>query len=652
MVLIVISENNTHQLLFESFLEADQNLFYFSFDQYTSVIQKLSSEKKAVIFVYPFCSGEWNTDFLAKITNDLPLFPLIVFCNSPFENQALEVLDKFAWDFINIDQVNQACFQKTIRINIRRGENLLALKSTGGLLKEAKEYSNRLLMRMSHEIRTPLNAVIGMAEILGDSDLNSKQQFYVETIKQSGTMLVALFNDLLDYTKIEAGSIIIHEKPFHLLDSLRECINSTLRPAIEKRIELMTIIDPELPVYVQGDDLRIRQILLNLLDNAVKFTTHGFVKLEVRKLKNEKIPLVEFQVSDSGPGIGEELLPYLFKAYSQLPEPEGLHKKSIGLGLAICDHLVKQMSGNIEVKSILGEGSTFRVTIPLKAVQDSPLVQRPTLLKGKRALLLTNKSMIDNIVEEYCVQASMQFIKQEIDEDHPVFDQALQDCDLLITHLRPTLKIDLKLIDSIREYRIIPHILIKERERINEKMVVIRKDTVVLFKPLDLIEFWDVAETVLKNAADELNIIERQWQFDERMSEYHPLDILIAEDNAINQRIIMGTLNRYGYQVKMVENGKEAIESLERRIYDVVLMDIRMPIMDGITATKYIREHFKPSVQPFIIALTADALHQNKSEYLEYGMDEVLYKPVQAKALMQLLQKCKRIDRSKRNGKG
>jgi CheY-like chemotaxis protein len=188
---------------------------------------------------------------------------------------------------------------------------------------------------------------------------------------------------------------------------------------------------------------------------------------------------------------------------------------------------------------------------------------------------------------------------------------------------------------------------LKEREKINDKPIVIRKDTVIFLKPLDYNELYEGMEVILNGKADDLNTIERQIQMDERMGEYHPLDILVVEDNAINQRIIMGVLNRYGYQVKLAENGKEAIESLERRVYDVVLMDIQMPVMDGLTATKLIRERLHAERQPHIVALTADVLQQSKSKYLSQGIDELLYKPVQTKALMQILSKCKRLERGR-----
>lgn len=385
---------------------------------------------------------------------------------------------------------------------------------------------------------------------------------------------------------------------------------------------------------------------MNLLENAIKFTSQGFVRLDVTSCKTAETTWLCFKVSDSGPGIKGDLLPQLFKPYVQA-SPDSSNKRGVGLGLTICDHLVKRMHGFIEVQSEPGKGSSFVIRIPFRPVEGSQGSAPLPSLKDKKVLFLSADNALDKLVSEYLTYNNMQLDIKHIDQEYPTFSDWLPQYDLLITHLRTNVKIDLRLIDAVRDKKAIPHILFKDREKLNDKPIVIRKDTVILLKPLDYSELFDTMEAVLANRADDLNAIERQLQLDERMGEYHPLDILVAEDNAINQRIIMSVLNRYGYQIKMVENGKEAIESLERRVYDVVLMDIQMPVMDGLAATKTIRERFNKKRQPFIVALTADALQQSKNDYLNQGVDDLLYKPVQTKALMQLLAKCQRLDRSR-----
>lgn len=650
MEVLLISENKNDLNYFENFNLQLISFKHFHIKQLGEIIQYLVDAPQSMILINPVQNNQWSNDQLINLSSRFPLVPLLVFCNREFEKNILDVLSKHVWDYIIVEDLNPDCVRKTLVFNQSRIEHFKILHTANDQVKDAKEYSNRLLARMSHEIRTPMNAVIGMAEMLNDTDLTSKQRYFVETIQESGTLLVALFNDLLDFSKIEAGTIRIHDKPFDLLESIRESLANVLEAALEKRIELITNIDPNLPQMVMGDDLRLRQILMNLMDNAIKFTPFGFVKLEVRQEVYKNTENLVFDVSDSGPGIRSDLLPHLFKPYVQASEHENVQKKGIGLGLAICEHLVKRMQGNILVQSTLGEGSTFTIQIPLRPAAVQKIGKLPESLKGKKVIYLTNNSLIDSSIQKYCEQANMEFSMQEVNQEYPIFSDVLNSSDILITHLRTGLKIDLKLIDAVREKKEIPHILLKEREKTNEKLIVIRKDTVVMLKPLDLNELWEVAEAVINEQADGLNTVDKHMQLDERMGEYHPLDILVAEDNAINQRIIMSVLNRYGYQVKMVENGKEALESLERRIYDVILMDIQMPVMNGIEATKHIRERFHPERQPYIIALTADALQQSRTEYLSQGMDEVLYKPVQTKALVQMLASCNRLDRRKRNG--
>ncbi len=586
------------------------------------------------------------TSLSELVARRFPHLPLIASGNQEQEQDMLMNMSTGLWDYMLLNELSQSQLYKTLMSNHYRIPAMSRLNQLDNEIAEAKEYSNRLLARMSHEIRTPMNAVIGMAEMLYDTELNSKQRYYIETIHESGTLLVALFNDLLDYSKIEAGTIRIHDKPFNLRESMRESLVSAMEHALEKRLELLYYFDPSLPELFHGDDLRLRQIVMNLLDNAIKFTNHGHVRLDVTNCKGTNNSWLCFRISDTGEGIRSELIQSLFKPYVQA-DSDHSSRRGVGLGLTICDHLVKRMKGFIEVHSEVGAGSAFTIRIPYRPVEGSQGITPSASLSGKKVLYLTADDNLDQLLRAYATFNDIQLEIKHIDQEYPTFSDWLPQYDILITQLRTNVKIDLRLIDAVRDRHPIPHILIKDREKINDKAIVIRKDTVIILKPLDYSDLIDALEAALSHKADDLNAIDRQIQLDERMGEYHPLDILVAEDNAINQRIIMSVLNRYGYQVKLVENGREAVESLERRIYDVVLMDIQMPVMDGIAATKLIRERFNRRRQPYIVALTADALQQGRSEYLEQGVDELLYKPVQTKALMQILSKCQRLDRAR-----
>lgn len=586
-----------------------------------------------------------DIELMEGIAAEYTEVPLILLCDDSTEQLALIRLEQPAWDYLNTNHVSAYWLNKIISNCLWRRQMQMRSIQRHREANEARDNSNRLLSRKSHEIRTPINAVIGMAEMLLDTNLNSKQLYYTQTIYKSGSMLVALFNDILDYSKIEAGTIRIHDKPYNLFDSFRESIQSIVEQALEKRLEVIYHIDPRLPQVFMGDDLRVRQIVMNLLENAVKFTATGTVKLRVFNENSETGRMLVFEVCDTGPGIRKEVLPLLFKPYVQSETGKKATKKGVGLGLAIVDHLVRRMNGSIGVESEPGLGTTFRVSLPYRPVNEYNVLPSPEILKGRKIWLVTQNDVLNSMLADYCDFCGTTLNIELSSAEYPKLDNILPQCDLLVTHLRTGNKMDLKLVDMVRERAARPHILFKESEKANEKLIVIRKDTVIMMKPVDMHEFLEVAEAVLCGKADTLNTIERHITLDERLGSYHPLDILIAEDNAINQRIIMTILNRYGYQAKMVENGQEALESLGRRIYDVVLMDIQMPVMDGLEATQRIRQTLPKTRQPAIIALTADVMQQGKEEYLALGMNDVLYKPVQTKALLQLIANCPRLDR-------
>lgn len=644
MDILWVSTNNSIRLNGILSKPTDEICFHrMNHQPFGEIIQQLSNGNIQAVLL-DACEIQNISKLIDLITHRFPDLPLLAITLAEHETEIQSFLGQGLWDYLLFEELTVEKINKALIVCRSWIPKMKQLDQMEDEIHEAKEYSNRLLARMSHEIRTPLNAIIGMTEMLFDTHLNSKQRFYTDTIHESGTLLVALFNDLLDYSKIEAGTIRIHNKPFNLRDAMRECLVSVMEDAMEKRLEMLHFFDPSLPQMFMGDDLRIRQIVMNLLDNAIKYTPHGFVRFEVTQCFNQQNPLLCIKVADSGPGIKEDILPQLFKPYVQAPT-DSSNKRGVGLGLTICDHLVKQMNGSIQVETQPGEGTTFIIHLPCHHVEESSGTVPIPLLKNKKVLYLTTDPILDDLISKYLNFNDMNLHIQYVEQDNLACLDQLPEYDLLISHLRTNLKIDLRLIDAVREKHPLPHLLLKEREKINDKPIVIRKDTVIFLKPLDYNDLYDGMEAVLNGKADDLNTIERQIQMDERMGEYHPLDILLVEDNAINQRIIMGVLNRYGYQVKLAENGKEAIESLERRVYDVVLMDIQMPVMDGLTATKLIRERLQTQRQPYIVALTADVLQQSKSKYLTQGIDELLYKPVQTKALMQMLSKCKRLER-------
>lgn len=645
MQLIIVSEHKERiDSVFISPIKGLQ-VEYLPIEPLNQWMRHMNTEHPKGIALFPVIDGKWQYHLLTTIKFQYPAHPILIISDRSFEKEAIQSSAQFQWDFFLLHPKNKDSMHQSLRLYFSRLHNQQTIAKLSIQLNEAKQFNSYLLGNLSHQIRTSLNAVIGMTEMLCDTELNSKQRYYAETIQESGNMLLTTFNDLLDFSRIEAGLIQLHDKPFNLLDSIRESLYSVLKTALEKKLEIVTEVEPEIPLMIMGDDLRLRQILMNLLDNAIKYTQTGLVKLQLFTEIQKAGPTLMIKVTDTGMGIAEEVIPHIFNLIKPKLSTAKQHTKGIGLGLVLCRYLTEKMDGSIELVSKLEEGTTFTVRIPLRPVSSEIAGPKIDVLHHKKVLYLTNTSLLDETIRFYCEKASMDFQLKTVHENYPETGVSFRNIDLIITHLRPDIKIDLQLIDTLREHEAIPLILIKERDKIDEKLIVIRNNVIILLKPVDMFEFWEAAEAVLTGKADSLFLASKHKQYDEHLGEYHPLDILIAEDNAINQRIILSILNRFGYQAKIVENGKEALESLERRKYDVVLTDIQMPVMDGLEATRQIRRHIPQKRQPYIIALTADALQQSRSEYLSHGVDEVLYKPVQSNALIQILSKIKRLER-------
>jgi signal transduction histidine kinase/CheY-like chemotaxis protein len=582
---------------------------------------------------------------MKRLTAEFPDLSFIVLSSIFHEEHIIGHIRKGAQDYLvrgktSGDELFKCLTTAYSRANLRN--ELIKARHEA---EDARESNIRLLSRMSQEIRTPLNAISGMSEMLENTDLNSRQRSYIQVIRESGTLLVGAINDLIDYARIEAGKVIIHQKPFRIYDTIKETIEGMLPAAVDKKIELSYHVGACVPETMLGSDLRLRQVLMNLVDNAIKFTQHGHVALTAKCMLNQGIPIIRIQISDTGNGIAPGDLPNLFKVNNPIEDSNLTSHKGVRLGLAICKRLILMMHGEIEVESVPGKGSVFTISLPVTKCVAPSEIGLDYGLAGKKLLYLSSSDLQDELLADYTKLWGVEMNVVKTFEETPEIGNMLDDIDLLITQLRPGIKMDLKLIDRIRSFRPLPHILIKNPDSARDQLIVIRKDTVILTKPVDVHELHEVMVAVLNEQAAVLNTQSGMLNLNDHMGESHPLEILVAEDNGINQKIIQSVLNRYGYHPKVVDNGLQAIESLKIRQYDVVLMDIQMPGMDGLQACRKIREEFKASVQPRIIALTADALQQSREEYLQQGFDDLLYKPVQTKALMKMIAQSPRIRR-------
>lgn len=647
MKLLLITPEKNDFSYFQELLEPEfgVDIEHFLLNDPGEIIQRLSEQQPEIV-ILSICKKMGNTDAMVEIFDRFPEIAFMTYCEHLHEAEALQLLAMGAQDFLVKGDLTKSNLRKALLSAVYRENVRVQLLEANKKALEASQYSSRLLARMSHEIRTPLNAVIGMTEMLSDTELNSKQRYYTQLIRDGGNMLTSLFNDLLDFAKIESGKVKIARRPFSLVESMQEALLAMMPAALEKKIELILHVQPDLPKYIVSDDLRLRQVVMNLLDNAIKFTQHGHVQLKLwRELRNNQDFLL-IAVSDTGPGIPGSAISNLFKPYTKLAEHEEAQIKGVGLGLTICHHLMKMMNGSIQVTSDLGKGSVFTLSLPMETHEQTTVEGDFSALSGKRVLCLTHDKSQNELLTDYFAHWNSRITIREAQEEFPELGDFHDDFDLVISHLRTNFKLDLKLIDHFRKVQDIPHILLKDRDKATDELVVIRKDTIILLKPIDTDLLLDACRAVLTGISDSLNVREQYAVVDERLGEHNPLDILVAEDNLINQKIIVGVLSRFGYSPKLVENGREALASLDVKVYDLVLMDIQMPVMNGIEATKQIRERVPSKNQPRIIALTADALQQSKNEYVHNGLDDVLYKPVQTKELLRVLSETKRIARN------